>query len=180
MVIIYVVTKDEWRYVVKGKKGTCKPGETSAKTGCTPASGESKPGNKLPKKITPGQKSALKKLDGLKKLDKVSVHTPLQLIQSSSMPEPISDDWQKAPYKEVPLRALATWQKDVDKENVRHLILNPESGSDDPSDEVKVIQTPGGYYLDDGNHRCVAAYLRGDKTIKARVIRGILHKDEED
>ncbi len=37
------------RVIIRKGKGTCKPGETSAKTGCTPASGESRPEDNLKK-----------------------------------------------------------------------------------------------------------------------------------
>ena len=70
---------------------------------------------------------------------------------------------------EVNISSLKTLQPMVDVNGVKRA-LDGKAGMGNP---VKVVEYHGQYYLMDGNHRAAAAKLRGQKTIRAKVIRRV-------
>lgn len=60
---------------------------------------------------------------------------------------------------------LVTPQEYVQTNRLREFIQNPQSG------EVRVVQVGNDMVLMDGNHRAVAGYLMGKKTIRAHIYR---------
>jgi hypothetical protein len=65
--------------------------------------------------------------------------------------------------KSVPLSDIIVHQPSATKGKVREYIKNP------PKEPVDIVHKDGKYYAASGTHRLVAAKLRGEKTINARV-----------
>jgi hypothetical protein len=73
----------------------------------------------------------------------------------------------KLPASEVELEEVYTNQPEVGPE-ARLGIANADL------DELLplLIEVEGGYVVDDGNHRATIALLRGDRTMRARILKG--------
>jgi hypothetical protein len=84
----------------------------------------------------------------------------------------------KAPVVDVPLKGLRSIQHSVKPDRVHQYLEDPglrppgdvHSKAGTPVDHPIVIVQGGQRILWDGNHRSTASYLRGDKTIRARVV----------
>lgn len=85
---------------------------------------------------------------------------------------------ETAPKESVQLSDLRGIQRTVNAEKLSRYMGNPDlvkqgaraSGSGMPIDLPVVVKKDGQTYLHDGHHRATAAYLRGAKSIRARVV----------
>lgn len=69
--------------------------------------------------------------------------------------------------EDVPLASLTATQPGVDTGGLRAAY----NGKARPAEQVLVYDTPQGRFLVDGHHRAIAAMLRGEKNIRADVVR---------
>lgn len=86
---------------------------------------------------------------------------------------------QRAPVVSVPLRGIYSIQHSVKSDRVKQYLeephlrppaeLHPKAHT--PVDFPIVIQCGGKRFLHDGNHRCAAAWLSGDKQVNARLVK---------
>ena len=84
-----------------------------------------------------------------------------------------------APIEDVAIRSLVATQKHVNTERLIDHATNPSlipqgaraSGAGGLIDLPTVVEIDGKKFIHDGHHRSMAAKLRGEDTIKARVIR---------
>jgi len=86
---------------------------------------------------------------------------------------------KSAPIEDVSLKDLQAIQHSVKPARVKQYIhheggaqigeLHPKAHT--PVDHPVVVVANGKKYLHDGHHRATAAALRGEKTVKARVVR---------
>jgi hypothetical protein len=74
--------------------------------------------------------------------------------------------WRRAPRKQVPVDKLVSTNRGGYLNESRAARYVRKSGGD-----VYVVEHEGRYYIADGHHRAVAAMMRGEKTITARVKR---------
>jgi hypothetical protein len=118
----------------------------------------------LPRIVDPGEK-----------IKATSVATPLRLaslstanvIAAQMMAAEADPSWREAkgPVRAVPLSKITTTQPHIERPAVAEYIA---TGDKKP---VVLVEYEGQLYLRDGNHRASAALLRGDKTVKARIVQ---------
>jgi hypothetical protein len=90
----------------------------------------------------------------------------------------IADRVEKAPIKRVPLRSLKAIQKTVNAERLAEHVADPnlipedarKHGSGMLTSKPVIVKLAGELHLHDGHHRATAALLRGEDSIKARVV----------
>jgi hypothetical protein len=75
--------------------------------------------------------------------------------------------WRRAPRKRVPVGKLVSTNRGgyLNQGRAARYARNRSGG------DVYVVQHGGRYYIADGHHRAVAAMMRGEKTVTARVKR---------
>jgi uncharacterized ParB-like nuclease family protein len=78
--------------------------------------------------------------------------------------------WRRAPRKQVPVAKLVSTNRGGYLSQRRAARYARKGGSVGGGD-VYVVEHEGRYYIADGHHRAVAAMMRGEKTITARVKR---------
>ena len=81
-------------------------------------------------------------------------------------------DWgvrKNAPIEDVPMSSVKTWQGYIRKDTLRD-IASGSSSYQPSTDTPHGLRIGSQVILMDGNHRAAVAYLRGDKTIKIRVV----------
>ena len=91
----------------------------------------------------------------------------------------IAEKTNTAGVEDVALSELTATQQHVNTQRLIEHATNPmliapgtrASGTGGVIDVPTVVVTNGNKVLHDGHHRCVAAKLKGETTIKARVIR---------
>jgi ParB-like nuclease family protein len=74
--------------------------------------------------------------------------------------------WRRAPRKQVPVGKLVSTNRRGYLSERRAARYARTGGAD-----IYVVEHAGRYYIADGHHRAVAAMMRGDTTIAARVKR---------
>lgn len=78
-----------------------------------------------------------------------------------------ASSWRRAPRKRVPVtRLVATNRGGYLNESRAAKYARTGGGAD-----IYVVEHGGRYYIADGHHRAVAAMMRGEKSITARVKR---------
>lgn len=75
--------------------------------------------------------------------------------------------WRRAPRRQVPVDRLVSTNLGGYLSETRAARYARRAGGGD----VYVIEHAGRFYIADGHHRAVAAMMRGEKTITARVKR---------
>ena len=70
--------------------------------------------------------------------------------------------------EDVPISQTISIEPYLDGEHLRALVHNKPTT--DPSGAITLIKLQDKYYIQDGNHRVVAAAFRGEKTINGLVI----------
>ena len=70
--------------------------------------------------------------------------------------------------EDVPISQTISIEPYLDGEHLRSLVHNKPTT--DPSGVITLIKSGDKYYVQDGNHRVVAAAFRGDETINALVL----------
>ena len=68
--------------------------------------------------------------------------------------------------KTLPINKLISDQPEVNSPGVKQYLTDTHT-----IEPIDVLEIDGKYYVEDGNHRVMAAIQRGDKTIKAKVTR---------
>jgi hypothetical protein len=99
-------------------------------------------------------------------------------VHSSHSNEQINARIADAPVEDVPLDSLHAIQHSVKPARVEQYVRDPamkppgelHDKARTPTDHPVVIKQGGKNILWDGHHRSTASYLRGDKTIRARVV----------
>lgn len=97
-----------------------------------------------------------------------------KMIRGAGIPKRV----ETAPVEDVPLASLTSAQRTVNLERLEQHLEDPRlarRGSRAPStgmlrDKPVVVRIGGRSYIHDGNHRSTAALLRGERTIRARVV----------
>lgn len=101
-----------------------------------------------------------------------------KVIHDKHSNEEINRRISASPVEDVELRALHSIQHSVKPGRVDQYLKDPgmqapgalHDAAKTPVDYPVVIKQGGKLILWDGNHRSTASYLRGDKTIRARVV----------
>jgi hypothetical protein len=101
-----------------------------------------------------------------------------KVIHDAHTNEEINAAIAAAPVVDVPLRGLYSIQHSVKPDRVDQYIKDPgmrppgdvHDTARTPTDHPIIVQQGGKKYIWDGNHRSTASYLRGEKTIKARLV----------
>lgn len=75
--------------------------------------------------------------------------------------------WAEIEPQEVKIRNLFFTQEQVGIKELIYASLGVPSYTGDPY--INVVSWNGQMYLEDGHHRTVVAYIRGEKTIMARI-----------
>lgn len=70
--------------------------------------------------------------------------------------------------EDVPISQTISIEPYLDGEHLKALVHNKSGG--DPDNKITLIKLQDKYYIQDGNHRVVAAAMRGEETINALVI----------
>jgi hypothetical protein len=105
-------------------------------------------------------------------------HADKEAIKSHFSNEQIAQAIARAPTKRVALKGLRSLQHSVRPERVAEYIAHPDVVDEGarhhehggPIDVPIIMQFRGQRFAWDGNHRSVAAYLTGEKTIDARLV----------
>ncbi len=83
---------------------------------------------------------------------------------------PTDEQRRDSPFHEIELDSLTATQSAVGEKKARQLAADPSLGDKDPTGPIVVIRHPNGkLYIDDGHHRAVAAALRNENTVRAKV-----------
>ena len=78
----------------------------------------------------------------------------------------VRSDW--GTMEDVPISKIVGSEKLLDGEHLRALVHNKPTTTTD--NVITLIKSGDKYYVQDGNHRVVAAAFRGDETINALVL----------
>lgn len=91
-------------------------------------------------------------------------------------PGHLAPEIKDAPIQSVPLTGVRTIQRSVNPERVLQYLRDPSTkpvarnGHNGPVDVPIVVQAGGVRWLHDGHHRCAAAILRGEPSVRARFV----------
>lgn len=81
-------------------------------------------------------------------------------------------DYEKkknAPIENVPIESIRKWQDYIRPETLKAIAFGDPNYSSS-SDLPRRVRINGNVIVMDGNHRTAVAYMRGDKSVKMRVI----------
>jgi hypothetical protein len=101
-----------------------------------------------------------------------------KVIHEAHSNEEINSAIKKAPVVDIPLQGLRAIQHSVKPHRVDQYLRDPglrppgdlHNKARTPVDHPIIIQQGGKRYIWDGHHRTTASKLRGDKSVKARLV----------
>jgi len=126
------------------------------------------------KAIKAGSAEGGKAREAIEKLNKLPTSGGMLTVHPlASNPDEVHEHWSgydlEIPAKgsghvmEVPIDKVDAEETQLHPGKIKEYIRHP------PSEQGTALSGGGRYYLLDGNHRLLAAHLRGDKTVKLRV-----------
>lgn len=138
--------------------------------------------SKYPDGLYPGEREGGRAAEKVDRLPSRGVHagfgpvvaTPFETRSGEVVNDAIEGTRNSTPtIEEVKISDLLATQDHVFTDKVKEYLAEPEKVADLP----KVIEAPfgDGFLINDGHHRAVAAWARGEKTIKTRVYRFSAH-----
>jgi SPP1 gp7 family putative phage head morphogenesis protein len=119
--------------------------------------------------VDPRTQAALDKLAAMK--GKKYVQIPLAVdTNENAYPNPgqLFEKPENYSIQQVAFQGLKATQEVVDRDRVKWLLEHPDHKPEDG--EIRIVKYKGKNYIHDGHHRAIAAYLKGDTTVNARVI----------